>query len=74
MIVAHGGSAAPPLRTQPEQSTLDLVSGIVSKVYQGGGDRGCSHIMSAKKFELAYPPSPPCQKKSEIVKPPLPPS
>ena len=35
IIVAHDDSDAPPLRTHLEGATLDLVSGFVSRVYQG---------------------------------------
>ena len=35
LIVAHDGSDASPLCTHLEESTLDLVSGMVSRVYQG---------------------------------------
>ena len=38
VIVAHDGSDAPPLRTHLEESTLDLVSGMVSRFYQGVED------------------------------------
>ena len=38
VIVAHDGSDAPPLRTHLEESTLDLVSGMVSRYYQGVED------------------------------------
>jgi hypothetical protein len=38
VIVAHAGSDAPPLRTHLKESTLDLVSGMVSRLYQGVED------------------------------------
>ena len=38
VIVAHDGSDAPPLCTHLEESTLDLVSGMVSRFYQGVED------------------------------------
>ena len=38
LIVAHDSSDAPPLCTHLEESTLDLVSGMVSRFYQGVED------------------------------------
>ena len=35
IIVAHNDSDAPPLCTHLEGATLDLVLGLVSRVYQG---------------------------------------
>ena len=34
-IAANNTSSAPPLHTHMEDSTLELVSGVVSRLYQG---------------------------------------
>ena len=37
-FVAHNNGAGPPIQTALDDSTLSLVSGEVSRLYQGGED------------------------------------
>ena len=54
MIVAHDGSDAPPLRTHVEESTLDLVSGIVSRFYQGVDEDNFSLLEEEEEEEEEF--------------------
>ena len=68
-IAAHNTSSAPPLHTHMEDSTLELVSGVVSRLYQGVvEDTNLFTIINepADEVEEEFPPFGQCPKEKRF--------